>query len=429
MLTALRAHADSLVGKGLFHIFGASALNRAIAFITNILIVRLLTKGDYGLFSYANSIYAIVLLFTGLGLVSGMFVHAAENRPEQEREGLCRYALTRGLLIDCALMLALVVAGLVIPFPIEQSGPYVAMFAPLLILDYVFSFLATFLRIKRENKKYAGLTNVNTACYCVFGCCGAWVGGIAGTIVGRYLAYAVSILVGLLMVKHDARSFKRRAVLSRPLKRSLWSFSLKNQAAAALNCMSYALQAIILGIVLQNSGDIAAYKTASIIPEGLAFVTSSVTIFLAPYIIAHNDDGAWLKKTVRVVFTAMGFINLAIALVFFFMSSHIVLSLWGASYSDAIIPFQILALNYFVSGTFRSIAIEMLSCLKKTGYNLFLAIVWCAINVCGTFMLAGAWGVRGAALSVVLNSAVSGLLSVPYLIHVINKANKKGKRA
>lgn len=417
--------ARSLVSRGFFHIFGASALNKVIAFVTNILIVRFLTKDDYGLFSYANSIFTIILLFTGLGLVSGMFVYAAEDRPERERQALYRYALTRGLLVDCILALALLIAAIVIPFPLERAGTYIALLAPLLILDYVFQYTTMKLRIMRENKKYAGMTNINTAGNLVFGCCGAWLGGIAGTIGGRYVAYVLSIAACAVVLKRKDVLLRGGDSLSRTLKRELWGFSLRNQTAAGLNCMSYSVQMIILGAVLQSSGDLAAYKVASAIPEGLAFMTSAATLFLGPYVIEHRRDRVWLSRYTRVFFVVVGSANLAIAVLLCFGAGGLVRLVWGSGYGDAVLPLQILALNYFVGGTFRTIPIEMLACLKKTGYNLFISVVWFAINVFGTYVLASAWGLLGAAASVVMNSVISGAVALPYLVHVIRKADSK----
>ena len=65
----LAVQAKNLLNRGFFHILGSTLTNKLIVFASNILIVRFLTQDEYGVFSYANSIYSIVLLFTGLGLM------------------------------------------------------------------------------------------------------------------------------------------------------------------------------------------------------------------------------------------------------------------------------------------------------------------------------------------------------------------------
>ena len=421
--------AKLLFSRGFFHIFGASAVNKAIAFITNIVIVRFLTQDEYGLFSYANSVYTIVAGVTGLGLIAGMFVFGSEKRSADEKRRISRYALTRGLGIDFVLMAALMSVGILYPFPLDQAGPYIVLFAPLLLLSYVFDYLTTMLRMRRENKRFAGLTNLNTILYSGLGCLGALAGGIAGTILGRYAAYVVSIAVGLLVSRGVRFRLKGDSRLSRSVKKELWGFSLKNQAAAALNRMSYSVQMIILAMLLYSAGDLAAYKADSLIPEGLYFVVSSVTMFVAPYVIEHNRDAAWLKRKIPLIFASMGVVNFGISAILFFSAGGLVQAVWGEEYAPAILPMQILALNYFLSGTLRSIAVEVLSMLKETGFNLFLSVAWGVGNIALTFLMVPRWGLAGAALGVVANTLVSSCLSITYLVHVVRKIDRKGKES
>ena len=61
-----------LIRTGFFHIFGSSVINKIIAFMSSIVLVRILTKQEYGVFTYAWNIYSIVLLFNGMGTDSGV---------------------------------------------------------------------------------------------------------------------------------------------------------------------------------------------------------------------------------------------------------------------------------------------------------------------------------------------------------------------
>ena len=89
----LAVQAKNLLNRGFFHILGSTLTNKLIVFASNILIVRFLTQDEYGVFSYANSIYSIVLLFTGLGLM----IIAAEmlRRSRLRCCGVPRCAATR----------------------------------------------------------------------------------------------------------------------------------------------------------------------------------------------------------------------------------------------------------------------------------------------------------------------------------------------
>ena len=51
----------ALFSGGFFHILGSTFLNKIIAFVANIAIVRILSKPDYGIFTGAFNVFFIVL--------------------------------------------------------------------------------------------------------------------------------------------------------------------------------------------------------------------------------------------------------------------------------------------------------------------------------------------------------------------------------
>ena len=74
---------ETLIRTGFFHIFGSSVMNKIIAFLSSIVLVRILSKEEYGVFTYAWNIYSIILLFSGMGLDSGMLQLASEKSGDE----------------------------------------------------------------------------------------------------------------------------------------------------------------------------------------------------------------------------------------------------------------------------------------------------------------------------------------------------------
>jgi len=62
-----------LVRNGFFHIFSAIVINKIIQFGISVVIVRVITKEAFGMWSYANNILSFFLLIEGLGVGSGGF--------------------------------------------------------------------------------------------------------------------------------------------------------------------------------------------------------------------------------------------------------------------------------------------------------------------------------------------------------------------
>lgn len=61
-----------LVRNGFFHIFSANVINKIIQFGISVVIVKVITKEAFGMWSYANNILHFFLLIEGLGVVPGV---------------------------------------------------------------------------------------------------------------------------------------------------------------------------------------------------------------------------------------------------------------------------------------------------------------------------------------------------------------------
>lgn len=97
---------------GLFHVMGSTFFNKIVAFVTNIFIVRILSKYDYGLFSSAFNVFLIAILFNGFGISSATLFFASDKEDEETRNSTYKFAIKFGLTINILLCLGILVYGL-----------------------------------------------------------------------------------------------------------------------------------------------------------------------------------------------------------------------------------------------------------------------------------------------------------------------------
>lgn len=76
---------DFLVKKGFFYIFSSNVVNKIIQFASGIFLVRLLSKEEFGIYSYAQNILSFFLLFSGLGVTSGMLQYISETSEDKKK--------------------------------------------------------------------------------------------------------------------------------------------------------------------------------------------------------------------------------------------------------------------------------------------------------------------------------------------------------
>ena len=106
-----------------FHVFGSSVINKIIAFMSSIVLVRILTKQEYGVFTYSWNIYSIVLLLNGMGIDSGVLQLSSEKSGDTIfADRTSNYGTRFGLRFNIILMILLLGIGLFAPLKIKGAG-------------------------------------------------------------------------------------------------------------------------------------------------------------------------------------------------------------------------------------------------------------------------------------------------------------------
>lgn len=410
----------TLFKKGLFHIVGSNFINKIIAFLTNIALVRILTKEEFGLFTSSFNVFWIIFLFSGLGLTNGMLYYCSQKRSEDSKANYYHYCYKFGNLINLGLSILLCLYGILIPFGIQEARPYIVMISAMPLVAYWYDYYSIVLRTQKENKKYSLLLNVNSILYAVFAITGSLVAGITGTIIGRYLAYILSAIMGYYFSRPFINPNK---VTYKPFEReevkSLYGYSVKAGLTSALNNILYLIDVYIIGIVIVNASVLASYKVGAQLPENMNFIPQSLMVFFLPIIIEHQNEKSWLKDKVKDLYLAMAGISLVISALLILLAPYIVKLLWGSQYLDAVPCFRILTLSFFFLSTFRLTSTNVLLSLGRPGYTLMVSVIAGIANIILDVTLTMAYGSIGAAYGTLLVTIIASLLSFPYVIYVI----------
>lgn len=404
-----------LFSTGFFHIFGGNVLNRIIFFLSSIVLVRILTKSEYGTFTYAWNIYSIVFIFSGMGVDSGMLQLSGERGGESEyTKRISNYSIRFGLKFNIVLSIALLLIGLFVPLKIKDGGQLLCALCLLPIFQLVFNIMTCYLRTQRRNREFAILLVLNTVLLFITSAGGAFLFREIGLVIGYYFSTIVTCLIGLwafrihLIDKENADIGKDKNDLLK-----IGSISMVNNALAQL---LYLLDVFVLGIVDSQEKILASYKVATMIPTALTFIPTSLIIYLYPYFAEHKDDGKWCIKHYKQIVFAIGGFNLVLSAVLFAFAPFIIKIFFGVQYLDAVKVFRILAINYFISGTFRIISGNLLVTQRKLKFNLIESIISGIVNVVADFCLIQLWGSIGAAIATVIVVIVSSVMSTVYLI-------------
>ena len=85
----------------------ASGINKLISLLLSIVIVRILSKEEYGLFSFAFNKVSIIMVFSGFGITSGILQFCSESISLEKKKQYYKFGLVFGVIANliCCLWL------------------------------------------------------------------------------------------------------------------------------------------------------------------------------------------------------------------------------------------------------------------------------------------------------------------------------------
>lgn len=411
---------------GIIRIFSANLINKIVAFVVNILIVRVLTTNEYGIYSSANNTYSIFTLLIGLGTLSGVLLYGSEKREESQKIQYYKYSLIISLAFNLILSVAMLLYSLFRKTGVVESNPYIRLLCLLPIFDYINSFFNTILRCNKDNKHYSIMLNVGTISNSLFTLLGGLIYGVFGAIIGRYVSVLISCFVGSLFVKDTLLKFDTKLELTQKDRKGFLYYSIGMGFSAAIATALYLVDVYLVDYLIQDSVTLARYKVATLIPDSLGFVPLSVIIAVLPYFAENNRNYEWVFEKFKKVFMTNFILNACISLGLILFAPFIVVSFWGKDYYESILPFRILCVSFFFLGTFRILSSNLLSVFRKVKENVIISIVSIICDICLDIIMIPKYGAKGAALATLFVSVAASIISVYFLMRSL-KNLKEGK--
>ena len=403
---------NALRSAGFFDIFVATMVNSVVSFIYGIFVIRILSKNDYGIFSYVQNILNFGFIFCSLGGNLVIIQFCSEKEHESQRYSFSKYAVKMGSIGSLLVIAAMFVYVWADSSNIENLSLYVLEFSVLPFLYFVKEWIVANLRWQLKNREYAIIMNIHSCCNCVLVVAGAYLLGIQGVIIGMYLTYSITILFGCRFLKKSTFvSIREASGLPKEKAFGFAKYSLTMCVVNALISVLFTIDIFVIGNIMKDAEQIAMYKTATTIPFALNMIPNSIMIFVYPHIARHIHDSEWLKKNVVILYLANGAINITIGIGLILCAPILISILFGNSYDGILKIFRILVLSYMVSSCLRTPAANLLANLKKTKTALAVSVATVVLSVTLSINLVGRYGIEGAAWGSVCTFTTVGIIS------------------
>lgn len=396
----------SILSKGLIQIFSANFINKIVQFMTVLFLTNIISKNEYGAFSYAHNTMSFALLLEGLGVTSGILQYSSVEKENRGKYVFFSFGIKIGLAFNLIASIAVMIYAIFGDVAIESSRQYIFAMSFIPILNIAYNSIQAYLRATLKNKEFSKLTVFNTVVYFITTVSLSYLNGANGLIFGMYISYFSTVLLGAYFIKDDIGLFKFSKIESRSTQIDFLKYSIITVLSNAMSQILYLLDTQLIGVFTKDEAILASYKVATTIPFNITFIPISLLIFAYPYFAQNKDNKVWIKEKVSILIKALGTINLLISLGGIILAKPIFYILFP-KYMNSIACFRILMLGYFISGTFRIPYGNILASLGNAKANLINAIFSGVANIVLDIILIKKYGSIGAAYATLIVFIIS----------------------
>ena len=422
----LKNGALKLLKDGFGHIFIANIVNQLISFLSSFILIRILSKYDYGVYSYALNVYSIFALLNGFGMEAACLQLGSEQRKDTEKTDNClKYGITVGCIFNLFLAVAILICASVMPLKINDARIYIMMFAAMPLFTTLFNCIQAYFRYNLLNSQYARLMVFNTACIVAGSVAGALLWETTGLILLREAGMLLSVFWAVAVMRFPAGRILKAGSISKREKRDMLNIAFVSMMNVATGQLLYLLDVFLVGLLIADATVVASYKTATILPNAILFIPNALAVYIYPHFAEHKDDIRWVRNRFFTILKYFAPVNILISLGMIVFAPLIIRILFGAQYLDAVPAFRILSLSYFFSATFRKIVGNLLVTQRKLNVNFWLGIAESLLNIVSNWILIHLMGAIGAAVTTLTICVLSSAFSTIYFLRYLKRKEQQ----
>lgn len=407
-----------LLKDGFFAVFMGGMLSKMIAFLSSIVIVRMVDKSAYAALAYADNIYSYVILLSGFGMASAILKFCVNENQTINKAYYC-FALKWGSLIQAILIGTFFFILMMIDVPFPGAKRIFIALIPYGFLYYLGNLYQSFLRTQFKNYKFAVSSFVQVLLTFVLSILLVRKIGVVGIAFSRAFAISGSILIFLPFV---IRYFSQNPfyVLS---KKEIYPFLWMSVSLLVSNVFSMIMPAnesFLINNLIKDEIITANYKVANLIPSQLPFVTSTIMVYYFPIVArAKKNETTW--KSICTVGISVFCFTLLIASVGVFLTPHIISIAYGNQYSGIENLSSKLWLVYFINAGFRMTPMNLLPALGYVRFNVTISIVSAIIHLGIDYICISQFGLNGAIFATAIVYLSTGAM---YWIYLYRKCKR-----
>lgn len=391
--------------------------------VVQVLVVRYLSKGDYGTFAYALSFVATLRIIVTLGhgrTITRFFAIYEERKQYDKLFGtiLMEFSIIGAMGLACFVgawaMQAWLGATLAQDPRVVSVLLVVVVLAPFEALDEIMEGLfAVFARPKAVFLRRYVLSPALKLCVVVLlvvsgrGVMFLAVGYVAVSVAG--LAVYLPVMLRVLRERQILEHFRWRSA-SMPV-REVFSFSVPLLSAEFVLISIDTVSVMILGFY-KGPGAVAAFRAIRPAATLNSFVMRSFNLLFLPLVsrMYERSDEAALREAYWRTSVWIAVLTFPMFAVTFVFAEEMTVTLFGARYRDSSVYLAILALGYYLNAALGFNA-SLLQVFGRLRYLVVVNTAAATSNIALCLLLVPAHGALGVALAASFAMVLQNLLN------------------
>lgn len=422
----LKSKIKHLASDGALHIVAGSFATKFVAFFGSIFVVRLLSKADYGILSYAENIYSYAFIVAGYGLLNATLRYIIIAGDEKKRAYFDRI-IKNALIFDFLLAVVVLVINGFVKYPDEFQTVKIIM--PILALLIPFqdlvNILLSYLRAIFKNKLYAYASFVVSALLILGRVAGAYISGAHGVALSRLLLNAAFAIIGLFLIFKFFLNNKERMPLTKSEKKEMDIYSLQYMLTNGLWAVFMLNDTFLLGQIIGSSSLLADYKVACVLPGNIAIFATAIGTYVGPKFTQNESNTVWVKNSFKKTLSITSLVMFVVCFAIWVLSTPLIKFLYGEQYLSTIPVMTILLVGAFLNSGIRYTVANILGAMGMISYNMKISIGGVILQILLDVLLIPRIGAYGAAIS---NCIVYALMSIALLLVFAKKFFWKGNK-
>lgn len=398
-----RKYISDFIKRGGISVLISTGFVKLSTAILAIVVVRLMTKEDYGILAYALSIYAFGIVISGASGHYSLLRFGSLLSSQLQKKEYYNSTMISGVKNSVILSVVIILSAFL---PIHPQGSfwYIVMVGFSLISFFVIELQRSYFRILNLNRLYSRVNEIYSITLLVTVIFTTWLFGGYG-----YMAAYIFIPVFVFLIyNRNHITFHSEQELSK----DYWIYGIHTSFSAVANQITFSIAPFLLGVLGGAEADIADFKVATIIPFNLLTLPGILMITDFNFLSKNYLDGEKLidyyKNYIKVIIPVATVVFIPLII----WGKHVIHFLFGEAYIGCYDYYVLFMIATYITFFFRNPLGNILLAVGKASWNGYNSYLFGTLYILFTLLTYNYLGTNAAVYGLCGTFVFSGFLSL-----------------